>query len=406
VRRLGVSAVAALLTLWIGMGSSAAQEEGISATPTFNLSGTTQGAGTFTVGADVLIPLQPDGPGGGSNLRLVPTFQVATTDGVATILTGTSEGVKGATSWQFGGSLTYTQRQPILRIDVVSLDAKADLVARCRQNPLFEARWEQAKRYAISDTKGAEAEPASWTPALADEVARKAVDELSAEQLCPSAIAELVAAERLDKLPLPLTQASFAFLIGKSQLSYLTPGVGGDPAVYSATSASKPHLSAGAAYTQYLPKRHLSFEIPARLDLEYQQQATVARWCTPAGEVARPMSADRDPAQVCSERALGAPSRALTAKAAAYFGVVGPKEDWRASVGPVASVSVESGDNPYQIGVEAPFYVFRKSAGYSGLIRVTPSALLTRDRGGKEDATFVITLALLGDRTLFAGALQ
>jgi hypothetical protein len=265
---------------------------------------------------------------------------------------------------------------------------------------IAQASWDDARRAQWPMT--AEQETDIWT---------SVVSGIGADKFCPSAIGEFKAAEEKEARPSPARQLSFAFRMGRSEQTYLKlgePAEGSDTNVYTKTSKKNPRLSAGVSYTKLDASNHFTLEVPARFDLEYPSSGKKARWCTPAGAVTRPGGAagEVDMAESCDEQALGEPVRSFTAKAGAYVGYVAPDESWRIAAGFVSKVEMVDGDNPYEIGIEAPFYFFNTSPNYAGLVRVTPSALITRDLDGKEDAKILVTLSLLGKRTLFTGALQ
>lgn len=252
---------------------------------------------------------------------------------------------------------------------------------------------------------------AQWNPSAKEEtqIWIDAVDSIGANDFCNSAVDEFEAAEEKEKRPSPARQLSFGVRMGRSEQTYLKLGApveGGDANIYAQTSKKNPRLSAGVSYTRLDASNQFTLEIPARFDLEYPSSGKKARWCTPAGMVTHPGDGGLDLAESCNEQPLGEPVRSFTTKAGAYVGYVAPDESWRIAAGFVSKVEMVDGDNPYEIGIEMPFYFFNTSPNYAGLVRVTPSALITRDADGKEDAKILVTLSLLGKRTLFTGALQ
>jgi hypothetical protein len=97
---------------------------------------------------------------------------------------------------------------------------------------------------------------------------------------------------------------------------------------------------------------------------------------------------------------LGAPTRAQALSAAGYVGFVGDDNHWRVAMGPTARLDSGGDRTAYEVGLALPLSLVRSSAGFTGVVRVTPAVLFLRDADGARDTKALLTLTLLGDRTL------
>jgi hypothetical protein len=363
--------------------------------PLLTLSGDTKGEGKLSLGLDRLMPLGDKR----SDLRLTLSAEIASSDGLATLVTGDEDGLQGPTSWLLGLDATYSVLQSIPGFTGPGLDAatpaqKRSIVLSCLAedpDPIATVRRWRRKQLARDPDR-----PFS--------VEDETIDEIDPLDLCPKGIARLAEAENERKLPLPRIQLSFGFRLGSSELTQLSPGA--DPMVLSKTTRRRLRIQAGMTYALFSPSTRLALDLPLSIDSTYVPSSDKARWCTPVGSIDRGDGSGADPAELCSELPLGDPVRKTSLRAAAHLGYVGDDTTWRASMGPTVGYVVGPGTNPYEVGLEAPIYLARATSQFSGVVRVTPAVLLTRDEDGKEDTKVLLTIALLADRTLFPTALR
>jgi hypothetical protein len=343
-------------------------------TPAFELTGNSDGEGTVRIGLDLLLPFENKL----DELRVQAAIEAASHDGVTTILSGNSEGFETESSVSGSLDVRYTtlQAAPSILSDAVEVISRAErrqLVRAC-ESPSFKPR----------SSKGE----------LLDLNVEGQADEVDALELCESGQRALAALDPTNQkaLPLPKRQVSFSFSAGRSAFRHLSQ-VG--PEMLAPKSVKKPRFSASIGYVQYAPQERLSVELASTLASSYLTSSRKARWCTSVGAVGGA------PADSCSELPLGDPTRSTSLSVAAFLGFVGDDYNWRLAMGPTALLQFGGNEVAYEAGFELPFYLVRASAGFSGVIRVAPAALLTRDAEGDEDTKVLLTLTLLGDRTLF-----
>lgn len=337
--------------------------------PVFELTGKSDGEGTVRIGVDLLVPFASKL----NELRVKMLLEAASHDGFTTILEGTSDGFETASTVAGALDLTYTTLQKVPRFDkqtIISADPR-ELRRELRNCP-------------AKDREAAEAS--------------RDLRQLDERSFCREAQEKILEAENEEKLPLPKRQLAFSFSVGRSAFSYLSPT--DDPMVLSPTSVSKPWFAASIRHAQYAATERLSLELATSLQSSYEASSRKARWCTPVGSVRT------DAAESCFEMRLGAPTRTTTLAAAAYVGLVGDDYNWRVAMGPTTRFDFGGDEVAYEVGFELPFYLVRSSAGFAGIVRVAPAALLTRDADGAEDTKVLLTLTLLGNRTLFETAFR
>lgn len=326
--------------------------------PVFELTGTSEGEGTVRIGVDWLIPFANKQ----DELRVKLSFEAASHDGLSTLFEGTSDGFR--TESKVGGALEliYTQLQKAPGIDEQTTDVK--LLARGLPNCTARHR------------------------ALGPQ----------ADDVCRDATIAIHEADNQAKLPLPKQQVALSLSGGQSEFSHLLPTA--DLMVLASETVREPWFAASLRFARYSPVSRISTEVAGSLQSSHEASSQNARWCTPVGMV------ESDPAETCDEMPLGAPTKTTTATAAAYVGLVGHDHDWRAAIGPVTSFGFGGDKLAYDLGIELPFYLVRSTAGFSGVVRVAPAAFVTRDADGVSDTKILLTLTLLGSRTLFDTAFR
>jgi hypothetical protein len=370
-----------------------------SATPTFEVTAKNNGEGKIRLGADLLLPFEDQLHEAHVKLAL----EAASRDGLSTILSGTSKGFETESSVSATFDVVYTTLQSPARIvpklpdavipadkrmkpDSLTIPERRALLLECLNTSENGHEWELPKVSGL---------PPDVKQDVDDD---RYVEEVDGRLYCHKAMPKLIAAEHERKLPLPRQQLAFSFTVGRSTFQQLSPT--SDPMVLHVTKAREPQISAAMAFAGYAPAERYSLELATRLDSSFTASSKTARWCGSAGSVTRP-DGGMDPAQSCSELPLGDPTRTTTSASAAYVGFVGSDYNWRIAMGPIAKFGFGGHNVSYDIGFEIPFYFVRSSPGFSGVVRIAPAALSTRDVDGKQDSKVLLTLTLLGARTLF-----
>lgn len=173
--------------------------------------------------------------------------------------------------------------------------------------------------------------------------------------------------------------------------------------------------SAGVAYIN-LPKvgrYDPTFEVQGILSSSYTAAAATVKSCKPAGNVPRtePKAGaavgDTDPAQICEDATLGAPTKTTGATIVFRFGVVdGSNATWRAAIGPEVTIpwsngKVQTPDLAVRVPIYASLAAFEK-LDYKGIIQLTPALVVANKPDGTRDVKVLLEVALLGQRRLFS----
>lgn len=362
--------------------------------PVLRIDGATTGESTISIAADIFLAQARYGKHDG-DWRLSPTVKAAAKDGLAEIIEGDKGGTRSA---QMGLALGYSKLQEIF---FGEKEIPASVWQRCMSVPAAQIAFDAKVNAARARLLGRGVQP--------DEgLERRVRDELSSSErvnLCPEIKTKNQAARNAAELP--LWSVSMGGLVGFNQMKYLHPGR--EPLLFTRADTRRSLVTAEAAGHVLFPSRGLSLEGRLRYSIGSELPSTKARWCTPAGRVERPSSdpPETDAAETCSELPVGDPSRAHILEASAYVGKYADDAKWRAAIGVWSKSTETNGDRSYQVDFEAPFYFIQKAdKGYAGLVRVAPVMRYANDGEGETSTTVLISLSLLGDRTLFSGALQ
>lgn len=354
--------------------------------PTFTLNGTSTGEATLRLGVNWLIPLTTD-----HELHVRVNVEAASHDGLSTLLSVSSSGFDTESSAGLSVDATYTTLQAKRRLRRQDLDAmplaeRAAQLRRCET----DSSWRRP-RFTAKDGTLHDVNP--------DDLAQ--VEEVDPGEYCDKAKVTLSAAERY---PMPARQLAMSFGVGRSTFTQLTPS---DASMaFHPTTVHKPRFSMTLGYAAYQPDAGLSAEAAGELTSVFTAASQKARWCTPTGAVTRPDGSTTDPAETCRELPIGGPTRVTTATASVHLGLVSPDYAWRAAAGPIATLGFGGDAVSYKIGFESPFYLVRSSPEFQGIVKVTPAVLLTRDATGVEDSQVLLTVSLIGGRTLFDTAFR
>jgi len=238
-------------------------------------------------------------------------------------------------------------------------------------------------------------------------------EELDPSKMCKNAQEKHVEYSRIARdvrLQWPERVISFGILLGQTRHKFLEIADPETMAYRLAKPRSYPKLSFGVSYLRIRKDVPITLEAAGRLDSTWESPSKTVEWCVPSVMVQRPGGGGLDEAKDCDEQTLGKPTVTRSLKASAYMGVVDPKTSgWRLAVGPTLKYKfINKADDEYELGFEAPLYfrlaILKQSLSF--IARVTPSMVMTHASDGTEDAKFLLTVAILGDRTMFPGALE
>jgi hypothetical protein len=331
------------------------------------LTGKSDGEGTVRIGVDLLIPFASRR----DELRVKLAFEAASQDGLTTLVESTADGFRTESAVAGVLDLTYTTLQKAPGFDEQTTRTALPAARRA------------ALRTCPAGTRAAAA-MASGTES--DLAALRRLD------YCAEARQILSDAESRATLPLPRRQLALAVSVGRSAFSYLSAAM--DPGMLTPLTTRKPRLHASLQLAQYAAQARFTLELTSSIESAYTASNRRARWCVPVGSVGL------EPAESCSEMRLGAPTRAQALSAAGYVGFVGDDNHWRVAMGPTARLDSGGDRTAYEVGLALPLSLVRSSAGFTGVVRVTPAVLFLRDADGARDTKALLTLTLLGDRTL------
>ena len=249
--------------------------------------------------------------------------------------------------------------------------------------------------------------------AAADSLVRAdvAIRQTDPADWCPDAADKskaIVLAWRDERAEVPSLMASFAFAASQASFEYVSNDAAG---ALTTAKAQLPAFSMAMSFARMGSETPLSFEIPLRVKFEQLASSTTAKWCVPAGTVARADGSGSDPAETCTEKALGKPVGITTFDLGAFVGFFSRENRLaRVAFGPIARfVLPEEGQMAYQIGGAIPIYLNANllpdgKGVLKGIIRLTPRIVRTRDVKGVEDTRFDLTLDLLTGRSSFLTA--
>ena len=410
--------------------------------PSFKLEGG-PGKSSLDVGLDIAVALDR-----ATDLQISPTFKATASDGVTTLLSTDGSSFTAGGAWQFGFALTVTTLPDLSRepIDLVPRDVRVSVMETCRNecdagssSDFCTALDASRKHYnpklpelktAMKDTAdAAKAARLGGSPdddlddaATAAEAAYKAalhevdiqaipylVETVDPLSVCKSQQKQYANMERDASLQLPDKVLSAGLLVGATNNKWLDPS-STDPMLFKTASKKYPQVTLAGSYLTIDPKRPITKEVSLRFDSSWQSSGKTAKWCSPAGMVSRPDGSGSDPAQICDEQPLGKPKAMRSLRAAAYVGVIDRRAaGWRFALGPTIKYTpVSKADDAYEIGGENPIYLRMSiiKQSLSAVVRLTPTFTFSHASDGTDDERFTITFAILGDRSLFANALQ
>lgn len=429
-----VNAWIALLVLIVAVRTAAAQdgsEHTHTTLPSFKLEG---GKGKTALEVDLEAV---HGLGPLVDLGISASFKATAVDGITTILSTDGASLTPGGAWQLGvaGRLIKLRSVKDLPHELVPRETLIANLYKCRDqcdqgkikggfcDTLGQRRVALASRApaaavgAPSAAVGAPSAAAGAPPAMSPaEVAARDADVIAylAEALDPSEYCPVETPLQGDvrdgALELPEWTVSGGLSVGQVRLKWLEPAAA-DPALLTSSGPELyPQVTLAGAALLVSPALAFTQEYSLRFDSSWKTSETTAKWCRPGGMVTRPDEDGADPAQICDELPIGHPQVTRTLHAAAYFGRVGRRSRaWRAAIGPVLNYTLASkGADAYEVSVDAPIYLKLSTLKQSlNLIaRFTPSLALAHGSDGENEARFLITLAILGERSMFPGALD
>ncbi len=384
----------AVVLITLAWGSSAMAEPLISSsrksvTPSFALSGSTTGENTLSVGVDVLVPLTRDT----DELQVKATVETASHDGVSTLFDSSADTLAGESS--YGGALTLKYVRLGMdygKFEYLDTEERRELVFRCLLDPLWNP--------VAKDVSVVGAPPARLREVMGRR-GNASVDNLDYSDYCGVAKKKMRELEDERILPLPRQQFVLGVSIGRDELKQLSPA--GSAMVFRSSARARSRFGIAAGYAHFVPAYGLLVEIPASMKRLSEPSTTKAQWCAPVG-----LLEDEDmPALAsCEELPLGNPTRVTKVSAALRAGLVSESRVWRISAGPTAKLGFGGDQTTYELGLDAPFYFVRSAVDFTGVVRVAPAVIWTRDADGGKDTRVLLTISLLGSRTLLETAFQ
>jgi len=235
---------------------------------------------------------------------------------------------------------------------------------------------------------------------------------LEPEQFCKDGLALIEKAGqayRDQRAARPDGLVSFGVHLGKTTFAYLQPD---SMSEVLRSKSTREGTETAALAVMFRPSALVdTVEIPLLISSHNEPSSKSARWCVPVGQVPRGDGSGSDVAESCSERALGAPKSVTALQGSVLLGMNSRDgNSYRLSGGLLGRAQFQDqGDASYAVGLEFPLYfdanLLPDDKGvFKGILRVTPSVLLTRDLDGTKDTKFLVTLELLTGRSMYPGA--
>ncbi|KYF54054.1 hypothetical protein BE04_25025 [Sorangium cellulosum] len=366
--------------------------------PALKLEGSTEGSAKLEVGADIVVRASDS-----IDLSFAPSFEVTTADGLAALFSTEEADEAGAMPWRAGGTVSlYYLGEPVSRTAIAAfrdsdLRMKSSAVARCQ----------------VVCAQGPEEGSCKNFRAALGQV--QSASSISPEDLCSDGQALWLEYERHIARELrgmyPDLTVSAKAVAGRDSFTYVAEDPDQTPlALHEDERHTTYEIGTSLAWVTPVPLgwgSMLTLEGSFRVTAGYEASPVSAEWCTPVGSVPRQDGSGADEAEACTTGTFGAPASSTKMRGALRVGALNRLQDlWRLALGPYV---VRDGDS-YAIGVEAPLYLNFASAppeyvgDYKGLLAVTPRAEWSVRGDGFPESRFVLTLALLGQRSFFGAA--
>lgn len=385
----------------LGLVTSASAEDDPAGRPAYLpslvIKGSSTGEGTIAVSVDYLIAGQND-----RSLSIAPSLEVASQDGLATIATLGSDGLDGKASWRLGLEVTWRREQKLPSgTEAVGYHAA---VLECLREESPDATFDQALDAELNPlNRGAVGTAGNQATPLGTRLAA-AAQSIDWAKLCARGKQRAIEKAADQKRPLPTWQVAVGARGGQTALEFLRPADASPMALHK-DGDDYFTLRAGASLVHFDPSSSLTIEGAVRFVQDRTPHSNKLRWCVPGPEV-NDDSGQVVPSEQCQELPGAPPTRARTGSASIFLGRVTKDRYGRGAIGLFAELGEAGTVRPYRIALETPVYLQYASKDYSGLVRATPSAAYSRDRDGNRDWQVSLTIALLGQRNLFPGALD
>lgn len=387
--------VVGLITLAWGISAMAQPATSSSrkpVTPSFALSGSTTGENTLSFGVDVLVPIRQDK----DELQIKGAVETASRDGLSTLFDSSADARIGESS--YGGVLSFKYVRFGVdpdAIEYLTLEERRDLTFLC----MLDSTWNPVAR----DVALAPGAPPVRIRSVIHDRSSTSVDNLDYGYYCDSAKEKMNALQGERVVSLPRQQLVLGFSMGRDELEQLSPTE--SAMVFRSTNRARSRFGLTGGYAHFVPSYGVLIEVPVSIKRLSEPSTTKAQWCTPVG-----MLADEDggmPALAsCEERPLGDPTRMTKISAALRAGLVSKSRSWRISAGPTGKLGFGGDETTYELGFDVPFYFVRSAVDFTGVVRVAPALIWTRDAAGEKDRKVLLTVSLLGSRTLLETAFQ
>jgi hypothetical protein len=197
--------------------------------------------------------------------------------------------------------------------------------------------------------------------------------------------------------------------IGRTKYEYLQPSATNAQVINEANNILT-SWDAGASAIWLIPQRThrthwVSIESLAVFGRSAEASSTKVRWCTPVGNIPRGGN-EADTVEQCRERALGAPQEVNTLNLALFLGSIEQKLNLYRTAAGIEAVLPLDNNSQTEFGLTFSLPTLINFASteskYKGLLRIAPALSIVKPRTENPEVTFSISVALLGQRTLFS----
>jgi len=373
--------------------------------PTLRLSGSTDGAGIIQASLDLVVGIADDW-----DLAITPTY-VGAAPSIAQLFSS-SDNAGANKPWALGGSVTFIQ-----------LGAGAS-----DQRPGSGGAMDQVKKraYEICMSRCQGDNASDDERKFCAENARLSPYEIDPQRFCIKGQALLLEKDvliREQRAAFPQVQISVGALAGSNDFPYFTTN--SDHQLFPHDESHVDYAVAGSV-TYVRRNTGFTFELPLLWTARWLPSSDQLSICASAGTffAGNQMLST---GMACANAVIGPPHQDSRVFTTAQFGYVSrPSGFWRASIGPLlayddngtlqsftaAGLAATVADTSLTVGIQSAIYLnfVRAPDGtvgdYRGLIRVAPTVQWVQARGGGWDTQFFVVVSLLGQRTLFARALD
>ena len=238
------------------------------------------------------------------------------------------------------------------------------------------------------------------------EVAEEDLAQWPKDKICPQYAKDFAKASSPPAASaFPQQVLNFGFSVGESKFTYLSPDGAGNA---TPKSGSRTPLAFGGTGEFILDSgpHATTLETLIVFSQTHKGGSTTVHWCTPSVNVVHDGRTDQG--EVCKDQSLGAPEQTQGIELALQIGKMnGADPTFRAALGADVTLPLNATNALKWSGsISLPIYfVFasKDASLYKGLVRISPSVTHREaGAGGKSETAFVLSLALLGQRTVFS----